>query len=452
MPRANAFNGGDGLNTATHRWVRRTVAGPAGGTGQNVDAYRRKQFNIKIDHNFNTNHRLTGTWIRESHYSDNNQLSPWPQGFGGEITEYPRVTTAQLTSTLSPTLLNEFRFGYRRTTLHFTPPYHASKHGKEAYDFLPQINGYPTILTPTLIGAAMVSGLYTGNESPLYTYADTLNWTKGSHAFKTGIEFRFASSRMWHGFGSAGPSTVTGGAGDVPVRGIDTISGLLPSNITLAQNLLLGLSGSVQSIAQSFTTLEPADTRFLDFNETYFDPRNPKGHFGRMRDTHQNEFNFFIKDDWKVTPCFTLNLGVRYDLFRVPYHLSASGKNWTIGPLGGAAGIFGYSGRSLAEAWMSGGGPRKGALTEFVLIGKDSKYPQQGLWPSDRNNFAPAVGFAWSPAWGGKDKTTVRGGYQIAYQLPGNSASWISVDVGSAPGFQYNPTDLGDGTFRDFTN
>ncbi|MBI2149473.1 MAG: carboxypeptidase regulatory-like domain-containing protein, partial [Acidobacteria bacterium] len=121
MPRANAFNGGDGLNTATHRWVRRT-------------------------------HRLTGTWIRESHYSDNNQLSPWPQGFGGEITEYPRVTTAQLTSTLSPALLNEFRFGYRRTTLHFAPPYHASKHGKEAYDCLPQINGYPTILTPTLIG------------------------------------------------------------------------------------------------------------------------------------------------------------------------------------------------------------------------------------------------------------------------------------------------------------
>src|SRR3989454_1899996 len=56
MPRANAFYGGDGLNTAIHRWVRRTVAGPAGGTGQTVDAFRRKQFNIKIDHNFNPNH------------------------------------------------------------------------------------------------------------------------------------------------------------------------------------------------------------------------------------------------------------------------------------------------------------------------------------------------------------------------------------------------------------
>jgi hypothetical protein len=452
MPRANAFNGGDGLNTAVHRWVRRTVAGPAGGTGENVDAYRRKQFNIKIDHSFNPNHRLSGTWIRESHYSDNNQLSPWPQGYGGEITEYPRVTTAQLTSTLSPALLHEFRFGYRRTTLHFIPAFHASTHAKEAYEFLPQINGYPTIITPTLIGAGMVSGSYTGNESPLYTYTDTLNWTKGAHAVKTGVEFRFASSKMWHGFGGAGPSTVAGGAGDVPVRGIDRIPGMLPPNITLAQNLLLGLSGSVQSVSQAFTTLEPTDTRFLDFKETYFDERNPKGHFGRMRDTHQNEFSFFVKDDWKVTPGFTLNLGVRYDLFRVPYHLSASGQNWTIGPLGGAEGIFGYSGRSLEQAWMSGGGPQKSPLTEFVLVGKGSQYPNQGLWPSDRNNFAPAIGFAWSPSWGGKDKTTVRGGYQVAYQLPGNGLAWVSVDVGSAPGFQYTPTDLGDGTFRNLTH
>src|SRR5207244_8286695 len=53
MPRANAFDGNstiggiavDGLNTAVNRWTRRTIAGPAGGTGENVDAYRRRQVN-----------------------------------------------------------------------------------------------------------------------------------------------------------------------------------------------------------------------------------------------------------------------------------------------------------------------------------------------------------------------------------------------------------------------
>src|SRR5204862_2130547 len=87
-----------------------TVAGPAGGNGENVDAYKRRQFNIKIDHHFNQNHTLTGTFIRETHYTDNNLVQFWPTGWGGEIREYPKVITVQLTSTLSPTLLNEFRW------------------------------------------------------------------------------------------------------------------------------------------------------------------------------------------------------------------------------------------------------------------------------------------------------------------------------------------------------
>src|SRR5215470_5338738 len=129
MPHANAFDGAstivgqvmsngtpipvDGLNTAVLRWTRHTVAGPAGGNGENVDAYKRRQFNIKIDHHFNQYHTLTGTWIRETHYTDNNLVQNWPTGWGGEIREFPKVMTAQLTSTLSPTLLNEFKFGHR---------------------------------------------------------------------------------------------------------------------------------------------------------------------------------------------------------------------------------------------------------------------------------------------------------------------------------------------------
>lgn len=57
-----------------------------------------------------------------------------------------------------------------------------------------------------------------------------------------------------------------------------------------------------------------------------------------------------------------------------------------------------------------------------------------------------------SPDFLGADTTTIRAGYQIAYQLPGDSLSWVDVDVGNMPGFVYEPTDFGDGTFRDLTN
>jgi hypothetical protein len=462
MPLPNAYDGAtligtvpvDGLNTAVHRWVRRTVAGPAGGQGENMDAYQRQQFNIKIDHHFNTNHRLSGTWIRESHYTDNNALSPWPNGWGGEVREDPRVRTLQLTSTLSPTILNEFRYGYRITSLAFTPAIETPKYAEEAFDFLTKVNGYPIYQRPLLFNNHMIgaSGDF-GNTSPLTTFTDTLSWSRGSHALKFGGEFRYAHTSGWAAAGASSLiPTVTGGAGDVAVVGIDRVTGLLPNNITLAQNLLLSLSGSVQSISQKFETREPTDTRFLDYLETYAHADNAEGTRGRIRRNDQNEFNFFVKDDWKVTPGFTLNVGVRYDLFRVPFFLSAAGENWTRGLLGGNEAIFGYSGRTFAEAFHSGGGPQRGDLTQIVLIGKDTPYPKQGIWKSDKNNFSPAVGFAWSPGFWGKDKTTVRGGYQITHLLPGNSLSWIDADVGGFPGLEYTPVDLGTGAFRDFSN
>jgi len=463
MPRANAFNSaansGDGLNMGVHRWVRRTVGGFGGSGASAQDEFNRRQYNVKIDHNFNSNHKLTASYAHEYRYNDAVALSPWPNGWGGEITTSPTLIMAQFTSTLSSNILHEFRFSYRQTNLEdklaFAQSHSNTETSKQAWDFLTKVNGIPIIQKPTLFADHMITcpGDLTcsnrGNRSPMTTYTDTLSWTKGAHALKFGGEFRYANSFSWSPQNII-PS-VFGGAGDVPVQGIDRIPGLLNTSRTLAENLLLSLSGSVGSISERFEIKEPTDTqRFLDFRDTYFHENDPKI-FGRIRDWHQDEMSFFVKDDWRATPNLTLNLGVRYDLFRVPYLVSATGKGFTPGLEGGNNALYGYSGRSVAD-WMSGGGPQKGELTKTILIGRDTNNPNQGIWPSDRNNWAPAIGFAWSPNWFGQDKTTVRGGYQIAYQLPGNSISWIDVDVGNVPGFTAEPTDLGDGTFRDFTN
>jgi hypothetical protein len=465
MPQPNAYNGAatignlpiDGLNTAVVRFTQRTVGISPGGTGQFIDAYNRNQFNLKVDHNFSPKHRLTGSWVREGHYTDNNDLSPWPNGYRGELREDPRVRTLTFTSTLSPNLLNEARYGYRLTTMQWTPAIETPGTSSAAFQFLPQVNGYPVYVRPVLFPNHIVGGSGDfGNNSPLTTYSDDLTWTHGAHAFKGGIEFRYAYTAGYQPTPVTTPTlglipTVTGGAGNVAVTGIDKVPGLLTNNITLAQNLLLTLAGSVGSVSERFETWEPTDTQFLDYKTSYHHPGQPSGTRGKIRENHQNEFNWFFKDDWKVRPNLTLNLGLRWDLFRVPDFRSATGHFWSRGPLDGNAGYFGISGRTFNQGFHNGGQTEAGP-TQIVLIGTDSKYPGLGIWPSDKRNFSPAIGFAWSPGFGGKDKTTLRGGYQIARLLPGNSLSWIDNDAGRLPGIEYSATDSGGSAYRDLTS
>ena len=54
-------------------------------------------------------------------------------------------------------------------------------------------------------------------------------------------------------------------------------------------------------------------------------------------------------------------------------------------------------------------------MSKVAFIGPDSPNPGKQLYNNDNNNFGPAVGFAWQLPWGGKGKTTLRGGYQMTY-------------------------------------
>jgi hypothetical protein len=111
MPTANYFgptvNGltSDGLNTATIRWVRRRSGSDvdANGTSQTTtglgDDWARKQINVKVDHNFTPQHKLSGSYTMERNFAELNQ-SAWPNGYSGEVSRKPHVFTANFTSTI----------------------------------------------------------------------------------------------------------------------------------------------------------------------------------------------------------------------------------------------------------------------------------------------------------------------------------------------------------------
>jgi hypothetical protein len=85
----------------------------------------------------------------------------------------------------------------------------------------------------------------------------------------------------------------------------------------------------------------------------------------------------YFLDDWHITSRLTLNLGIRYELNRVPY--DAEGKLPILDPKD----------------------------ETHTIMGKDVSFTQ-----GDHNNFAPRVGFAWRPFG---NKTVLRGGFGIYY-------------------------------------
>ncbi|PYS25256.1 MAG: hypothetical protein DMF72_02275 [Acidobacteria bacterium] len=99
----------------------------------------------------------------------------------------------------------------------------------------------------------------------------------------------------------------------------------------------------------------------------------------------------FFQDDWKFRPNLTFNLGLRWE-----YFAPLSEKNGILSNL-----VLGPTGQELTGA-------------RLVTV--------KSLYPSDRNNFAPRLGFAYSPNFGEKfhgllneSKLVVRGGFGIAY-------------------------------------
>jgi len=432
MPKPNRFDGGDGLNTAVHQWERssRNTGSLNLASGSETDT-ARKQINVKFDHHFNTSHKAAVNYSYD--FIDGDYLlNTWPGGYSSQLIRRPQVLTVNFTSTLTPTLLNEARLGYRQNWHVIWAPWEVTDPEKRKVpeSFLLQGGGFPIAVQMATVGGMNTNNFscftncaQQGNKTPLYQYGDTMSWTKGKHAFKWGGELRFGSSR-----GSETPTApipkAFGGAGLNPNQAFQSnpeLPLLVSNNQTLANSLLYFLSGSMNS-AQQYYFIQSADHKgqWLD----YLDVENHR----KITDSRQREFSLFFKDDWKVTPSLTLNLGMRYDYFGVPFE----GQGLTAVPQGGGMALFGVSGRSFDNWMRPDAGVDLNLVTTMEFVGPKTPNPDKSAHPKDVNNFGPAIGFAWQPPWFG-GRTNVRGGYQITYTGGGryvNLANYIFNNQG----------------------
>ena len=127
----------------------------------------------------------------------------------------------------------------------------------------------------------------------------------------------------------------------------------------------------------------------------------PHGENQGALDYHQNSYDFFIKDDWKIQKNLTLNLGLRYEKYGVPF----IAHGLTVAPTGGGYALFGISGRDGFSDWMSPGPIQPGAvtvdpnlLTTLQFVGPGSQHENLSVWRDDRNNLGARSGLCLAGA------------------------------------------------------
>lgn len=403
MPAPNNFRVGDGLNTAGYTWNRPVPV--------NFELYEGR-----VDHLFSVNHRLTVTANHQSYHSFNVAANPPYPTIPGQAdpTETTQYSFA-LSSVLRPNLLNDVRIGIFRPRTIVQVPWEVGQNALTGTDeqrkaLLPTVNGigfvpqFSSVTNP-------IAGQPSNYIAPVYQWGDSMTWIKGKHSFKGGVEIRYISDSGFDANNTTARITF-GSNTTAPATNISTGNAItgIGQNATLATALLYDLTGTVSNGATAGVF------------QTNYSPGGANPFFlpgeTRFREWHQNEYSWYFKDDWKVSKSLTLNLGIRYELYQHP----TEGQGKAVAPVGGGAAIFGVSGTTFANALFNPG-VFNGSQTVVQLIGAGTPHDVP-LYNTDRNNFAPAVGLAWSLpgegklGWlsGGKDKTVIRIGYGIAYQ------------------------------------
>ncbi|HLH42280.1 MAG TPA: TonB-dependent receptor [Bryobacteraceae bacterium] len=455
MPLPNNYTVGDGLNTAGYQW-QQTQTGVDGATGQSPDP-NRNNYTMRFDYFINERNKVDFIMTREHDWGVTGQtgLPGYPAmtpgnnagpGFFGDVQRRPNFYTGAWVYTITPSLLNEFRVGYKVDTWQGTSPidlgccWGASQtslapSAKQALATFPVINGANTVIQPDSGGVSTVgSGLGTyatinvssprQTISPFLQFADTVSWNHGAHSFQGGFDIsRTSSAASNAGNAQTTRPLVTLGNGPVLSSNLTTsnFAGLNSLDQATAQLILSTLAGTVSSISEQYWVNSPTAANWLNYQNGIL----------ILRDNHSNAWSAFFKDNWKVTRNLTVNLGIRYDWFGTPYMSQGLGGKW----MGGAGGLFGISGNSFATT----GTPyaNSGQLSQAEFVGPNSPNPGATVYNNDNTSFGPSVGIAYQMPWF-KRSTVFRAGYGLNYVSPLPDYLSINTDIGGLPGQTLN--------------
>jgi hypothetical protein len=336
------------------------------------------QFDVKIDHYFNDKQRVAVRYSQS--YSEYNvpfvlANANFNDGFNSSTTVHN--IGLEYSWTFTPNAVWTNRFAVDRVSA----PNESAFPSLESVGFpsslaVNGLNRMPSIqLDGTNDWLSMFTQCCTDTSfaHTLYSYSSSISWVKHAHTIKVGFEQRQFFNNFWQPNYPTGnfyfPQNVTA---STPIT-TDTTQG------NSFASLLLGYGAATGPQGSSFIDIQPA-----------------------VADKSW-ETAFYVQDDWKVTSRLTINLGLRYE-WSSPYTERFNRQQYS--DFAGNTGITVDLPNPL----------NPNDLVPTELKGT-TLFPEQGglgrTVPTDRNNVAPRVGFAWSFT----PTTVVRGGAGVYFGL-----------------------------------
>ena len=313
------------------------------------------QYTIKGDFNLNAKHTLVARFAGQNNDGLNDQA--------GFLTVFTDLSGGnESLNTLYSFLANETWVVNQRTVNQFIYQYTT---------FDNRINA-----TTDLANLAFPNGIIVGRNGNVpqqtiqkkHQFRDDLTYNRGNHGWKFGADFVYEptlgglfafTSAPSYSF-NFDPGDIANNPGQFP-QGFNTHQ-VLPGPITCGNILNLSTCTAAQLAGVGVVAQVDLAGGDPSFN---------------LRDGAK-QFAFYAQDDWKITPRFTLNLGVRYDV------------------------DIGFVDAGHAD--------ENRVFQALQIIGN----PFGDHTPKDdKNNFSPRLGFAWDLR--GDSRSVLRGGYGIYY-------------------------------------
>ncbi len=383
-PLPNDFSQGDGLNTAGYRF-----AAPTSNT--------KNWYIAKMDYNITRDGKqrvsLTGALANQDQAN-----APFLPGQAPEtsMVNFNKGLIANYSSVLTPTIVNNFRYGYVRESIgtigNTDEPVNLIRGIDQGVNYSSQF------------------------QRPINSFWDDLTWTHGRHSWQIGFQaslIRNPTSSTTSSFSSAFMNAQWLDTSGLAGR---SSSPLNPDNYGYPT---VDFSGFGTNYDNAVTALFGMDVE-VNAQYNYQRDGSPLAQGAPVvRRYAEDGYETYAQDTWKVKPNLTLTLGLRYSLFSPPWETNGlevtpteSLNTWFNNRgVGMNNGVPSIDAPPVAFNWS---GPANGGTT--------------GYYGWDFKNLGPRVAFAWAPGYddgllhdlfGSGGKTSVRGGFGIVYDRIG---------------------------------